>query len=244
MRHRKGFTLVELLFVTAIIGIVAAILAPALIGVKRRARAIQCAHRLSQVGLAIHVYLNDNNSVIPFINTGPEAQPHPKRAFQPSTGVPSLRQFLIDNDYDPVIARCPSDTGAPNQSFHPTPYGVSCFEDWGQSMLYNGSCYRETDAPGYVPGQGGPLFGARPVKVDALPATAPSTYILAGDFWPHWHFGAAPASKGGFYTNVLFYDFHVEGRHYASEEEGLAYLDWDGVRRWWVPDPPPFRPPE
>lgn len=241
MKHRKGFTLVELLFVTAIIGIVAAILAPALVGVKRRARAIQCAQRLHQVSLAIHSYLTENDSVVPFINTGPEAQPHPKRAFQPSTGVPSLKQFLIDNDYNPIIARCPSDTGAPDQSFHPTPYGVSCFEDWGQSMLYNGSCYRDTGAPGYVPGLSGPLFGARPVRLgnDSMM----SSYILAADFWPRWHFGAGPASKGGFYTNLLFYDGHVQGRHYNSEEEGLAYLDWDGVRRWWVSDPPPFRPP-
>ena len=242
MRHKKGFTLVELLFVIAIIGIVAAILAPAFSGVKRRAVAIQCASNLHQIGIAIESYGATYDSVIPFITTGPEAQSHPSRAAQPSTGIPSLRAFLERNGYDPELARCPADNGCAGQSFYPTPRGVSCFDNWGQSLLYNASCYRDAGAPGYVAARNGPLFGARPVRMSALPHE--STYILAGDFWPHWHFGADTLSgRALFYTNLLFFDGHVEGEHYASEREGLAYLDWDGVRRWWVPNPPPFQPP-
>jgi prepilin-type N-terminal cleavage/methylation domain-containing protein len=225
MRHEKGFTLVELLFVIAIIGIVAALLLPALGGVKRRALAIQCASNLHQIGIAIAAYGDPSDPVIPYITTGPEAQP-------------SLRHFLQKNKYSPELARCPADTGCSGQSFHPTPRGVSCFDGWGQSMLYNASCYRDVDAPGFVPSHKGPLFGAKPVRRSTLRNEA--IYILAGDFWPHWHFGADMASgRGVFYTNLLYFDGRVEGVHYASESEGLAYLDWDGVRRWWVPNPPP-----
>jgi len=240
MRHKKGFTLVELLFVIAIIGIVAAILLPALGGVKRRALAIQCASNLHQIGIALATYDAQNDSIIPFVTIGPEAQGHPSKAAQPSTGVPSLRAFLERYGGGAELARCPADNGCAGQSFYPTPPGTSCFDNWGQSMLYNASCYRDSDGPGYIPAHNGPLFGARPVR---RPQESTSTYIVASDFWPHWHFGAdAVSGRGMFYTNLLFFDGHVEGEHYATEKEGLAYLDWDGLRRWWV-EAKPFQPP-
>ncbi|MBN1917194.1 MAG: type II secretion system protein [Verrucomicrobia bacterium] len=242
MRHKKGFTLVELLFVTAIIGVVAAILAPALGGVRRRALAIQCASNLHQIGITVQTYTTANDEVIPFVNIGPEAQSDPKRMAQPSTGVPSLRRFLERSKVDPQLARCPADTGCAGQSFYPTPRGVSCYEDWGQSLLYNSSCYREVTGPGYDPTRKGALFGARPVRHGSM-MSREATYILASDFWPHWHFRAdANSAAGACYANVLFFDGHVEGQRFKTEKEGLAFLDWDAVRRWWVRNPGPLAP--
>ncbi len=65
MNCRRAFTLIELLVVIAIIAILAAMLLPALSRAKESGRRIACLNNLTQLSLAAHLYVDDNQGAYP-----------------------------------------------------------------------------------------------------------------------------------------------------------------------------------
>lgn len=107
-RSRRGFTLVELLVVIAIIGILVALLLPAVQAAREAARRMQCSNNLKQFGLALHNY-HDTYKVFP-----PQAiSPTPANNRMWGWGaliLPFIEQSALHDQLNPDGQRLPGPT--------------------------------------------------------------------------------------------------------------------------------------
>lgn len=148
-RSDSGFTLVELLVVIAIIGILVALLLPAIQAARESARRAQCTSNLKNIALAVHNY-HDTNKELP---TAAWLRPEPKGASDsilvdnrlfwnwairilPFLEEQSLANQFTINDTTPIS----KDTGTNNKQARGTEIPVMlCPSDIGRGTYFQGT---------------------------------------------------------------------------------------------------------
>ena len=108
-RHR-AFTLIELLVVIAILGMLTALLLPAVSRAKTKALNIVCISQLHQLGIAVRLYAGDNKETLP------SAEPIPTMPVWTNRLNPRICDVLgpyvgkaVGVTNSPIVFRCPAD---------------------------------------------------------------------------------------------------------------------------------------
>jgi len=102
----EGFTLIELLVVIAIIAILASILFPVFSRAREKAREARCMSNLHQIGLALQMYADDYDGLLPLANEYPASPPPADAEHQ---GPPGIHQVLDPYVRNQELFHCPSD---------------------------------------------------------------------------------------------------------------------------------------
>jgi len=253
-----GFTLMELLVVIAIIGILAALLLPALNQAKQRSQTIVCLNNLKQLQLCFHLYAMDNNDFMPpndFVydlstlravpgNAGPSWCTNVAPFEADPAGITGGLLFQYNTSLG--IYKCPADQSTV-QTPDGTPLSQPRLRSYNMSQSVNGLSFAgqiATEIPHYSktveprnPGAAN-LFVFMEVHQDEITDTEFGIPVAVDDYasgyW--WDIPANRHSQGG---NFSFADGHVERWKWKAPktvigrgmEQPVADNEWDDYNR-------------
>jgi prepilin-type N-terminal cleavage/methylation domain-containing protein len=132
--RRRAFTLIELLVVVAIIGLLAAMLLPALARAGQRARLTACTSNLRQLGLALTLYVDAAGQRFPCADFSDNLL-----GFPPATHSNALRQVLWAYAPADRLFTCPTMRALrERERFYPTDYNYLCVHGWSLLPFFAG----------------------------------------------------------------------------------------------------------
>lgn len=221
MRTRRGFTLVELLTVIAIIALLAGILFPVFSRARAKARQTNCASNLQQLGAALLMYAHDHAELLPawcFGNTLSNDAGPAQGAFTWDTVIAPYLRGSVE------VLHCPE-----------SPFGKTTFEPNGGELLI-----RSYAMPRYVGDPWGQNFtgGSYAVaQLDDPPVPAETVLLqekgkrgigIVGDAASENFSQSHSSTSEGGRTDELFHD------------NGKNFLFLDGHVKWFAAGTGPF----
>jgi type II secretory pathway pseudopilin PulG len=204
VRTARGFRLVDLLVIVGILGVLAALIIPAIQQVQEAAARTQCQNNLKQMTLAIHDYASTYNNALPPLSGAPRQDRDGTPLYHPQSMLLTMLPFIEQDHLYPAALR----------------------EPWG--CTWNAPVPEEIDDPGELPRRrttrdtGQPIYRSAFIKTFVCPsdssnsATEPTARGWVGSSYAAnaQVFGSTPEMTTGSETpatvwNILRSDYNI-----------------------------------
>lgn len=194
--RRRAFTLIEMLVVIAIVSMLAALLLPAFLSARGRARQISCASNLHQIGLGMAMYVDSADGYYPFAVDAADRYLAGTWSNDPAfqtliPQMPMLQDALKPYAESTAIFHCPADSGfeLEDVSGLPFPTHPTSFDKYGTSYSYH------------------TVLAEARINESTLAAPSQTTVLIDGAGF--WHGTLIPLAQR---YNILLADGHVKSQ--------------------------------